>query len=78
MNERGMNRLLSDKLSIGAGAAAAAGPVGRDAAANTEVFMRAEILSWSRTHGVFAGAALNGSVVEHDEAETRRLYSRRL
>jgi SH3 domain-containing YSC84-like protein 1 len=76
MNERGMNRLLSDKFSIGADASVAAGPVGRDAAANTDVLMRAEILSWSRTRGVFAGVALNGTVVEHDEAETRKLYSR--
>jgi lipid-binding SYLF domain-containing protein len=76
MNERGMNRLLSDKFSIGVDAAVAAGPVGRDAAANTDALMRAEILSWSRTHGVFAGAALNGTVVEHDESETKKLYTR--
>lgn len=76
MNERGMNRLLSDKFKIGADAAAAAGPVGRDASASTDILMRAEILSWSRTRGVFAGASLDGTVVEHDEAEARKLYGR--
>lgn len=76
MNERGMTHLLSDKFSIGADAAVAAGPVGRDAAANTDILMHAEILSWSRTRGVFAGAALNGTVVEHDESEAKKLYGR--
>jgi len=78
MNERGMKRLLSDKFKIGADAAAAAGPVGRDAAANTDVLMRAEILSWSRTHGIFAGISLDGTVVEHDNHETEKLYGRPL
>jgi lipid-binding SYLF domain-containing protein len=78
MNERGMNRLLSDKFSIGADAAVAAGPVGRDAAADTDILMRAEILSWSRTHGVFAGASLNGTLLEHDESEARKLYGRNM
>lgn len=76
MNERGMNRLMSDKFSIGADAAAAAGPVGRDAAADTDVMMRAEILSWSRTKGLFAGISLDGTAVEHDDGETRKLYGR--
>jgi SH3 domain-containing YSC84-like protein 1 len=62
MNDRGMQHLLSDKFKIGADATAAAGPVGRDAAANTDVLMHAEILSWSRTRGLFAGAALDGTV----------------
>jgi SH3 domain-containing YSC84-like protein 1 len=74
MNERGMQRLLSDKFKIGADAAAAAGPVGRDAAADTDVLMRAEILSWSRTRGIFAGVSLDGTVVEHDGGETEKLY----
>ena len=78
MNDRGMGRLLSDKFKIGADAAVAAGPVGRDAAADTDVLMRAEILCWSRTHGLFAGASLDGTVVEHDEAEARKLYGRPL
>jgi lipid-binding SYLF domain-containing protein len=76
MNERGMTRLLSDKFKLGADAAVAAGPVGRDASADTDVLMRSEILSWSRTHGVFAGVSLDGTVVEHDEGETRKLYAR--
>jgi lipid-binding SYLF domain-containing protein len=76
MNERGMTRLLSDKFKIGADATVAAGPVGRDTAADTDILMRAEILSWSRTHGLFAGVSLDGTVVEHDEAEAKRLYGR--
>jgi lipid-binding SYLF domain-containing protein len=61
MNERGMTRLLSDKFKIGADVAVAAGPVGRDATADTDILMRAEILSWSRTHGLFAGVSLDGT-----------------
>jgi SH3 domain-containing YSC84-like protein 1 len=76
MNERGMQKLLSDKFKIGADVAAAAGPVGRDAAANTDAAMRAEILSWSRTRGLFAGVSLDGTVVEHDGEETEKLYGR--
>jgi lipid-binding SYLF domain-containing protein len=76
MNERGMTRLLSDKFKIGADATVAAGPVGRDTAADTDILMRAEILSWSRTHGLFAGVSLDGTVVEHDETEAKRLYGR--
>jgi SH3 domain-containing YSC84-like protein 1 len=77
MNDRGMSRLLSDKFKIGADVAAAAGPVGRDTNADTDVLMRAEILSWSRTHGLFAGVSLDGTVVEHDADETRKLYGER-
>jgi lipid-binding SYLF domain-containing protein len=76
MNDRGMNRLLSDKFEIGADAAVAAGPVGRDTAADTDILMRAEILCWSRTHGLFAGVSLEGTVVEHDESEAKKLYGR--
>jgi len=78
MNERGMQRLLSDKFKIGADVSAAAGPVGRDTSASTDVLMNAEMLSWSRTRGLFAGAALNGTVVEHDDGETRKLYGREM
>jgi lipid-binding SYLF domain-containing protein len=78
MNERGMTRLLSEKFKIGVDAAVAAGPVGRDASADTDVLMNAEILGWSRTHGLFAGASLDGTVVEHDGAETKKLYGRLL
>ncbi len=76
MNERGMTHLLSDKFKIGADAAAAAGPVGRDATADTDVLMHAEILSWSRTRGLFAGVSLEGTVVEHDDGETKKLYGK--
>jgi SH3 domain-containing YSC84-like protein 1 len=76
MNDRGMTHLLSDKFKLGADAAVAAGPVGRDITADTDVSMRAEILSWSRTHGLFAGVALDGTVVEHDESEAKKLYGR--
>src|ERR1700722_3070463 len=60
MNQRGLERLLSDKFSIGADLAAAAGPVGRDAKADTDILLKAEILSWSRARGAFAGVSLNG------------------
>jgi len=76
MNEKGLNHLLADKFSIGADAAAAAGPVGRDAAADTDASLRSEILSWSRTHGLFAGASLDGTVIAHDKGETKKLYGR--
>ncbi len=76
MNRRGLERLLADKFSIGADLAGAAGPVGRDANADTDILLKAEILSWSRSRGVFAGASLNGTVVEADRAETLRLYGR--
>jgi lipid-binding SYLF domain-containing protein len=78
MNENGMQKLLSDKFKIGADITAAAGPVGRDAAANTDALARAEILSWSRTRGLFAGAALDGTVVERDGAEAAKLYGRQM
>ena len=74
MNQRGMDHLLSDKFKIGVDATAAAGPVGRNATADTDVMARAEILSWSRSRGLFAGIALDGTAVEHDKAEDRRIY----
>ena len=74
--QRGMERLMSDKFSIGADLAAAAGPVGRDAKADTDVLLKAEILGWSRTRGAFAGVSLNGTVVEADKSEATRLYGR--
>lgn len=76
MNERAMDRLLSDKFSIGADLAAAAGPVGRDAKVDTDILLKTEILSWSRTRGVFAGVSLNGTMVESDKAEAARLYGK--
>lgn len=74
MNDKGLNHLMSDKFTIGGDAAAAAGPVGRDAKAETDILLNAEILSWSRTKGLFAGVSLNGTVVEHDNGENAKLY----
>lgn len=74
VNGLGLQKLLSDNFKIGADVAAAAGPVGRNAAANTDITLHSEILSWSRACGLFAGAALNGTVVEHDTDETTKLY----
>ncbi|HWE53257.1 MAG TPA: lipid-binding SYLF domain-containing protein [Bryobacteraceae bacterium] len=76
MSQHGLERLLSDKFSIGADLAGAAGPVGRNAKANTDILLKAEILSWSRTRGAFAGISLNGTIVEHDKAEATKLYGR--
>jgi lipid-binding SYLF domain-containing protein len=78
MNDKGLNHMLSDKFTIGADATAAAGPVGRDAKADTDILLNAEILSWSRTKGLFAGVALNGTVVQHDDGENEKLYGKRV
>jgi len=74
MNEHGMQKLMSDKFTLGADASVAAGPVGRTAAAETDATMHAEILAWSRSRGAFAGIALNGAVLQPDESEDRKLY----
>ena len=74
-NRQGFQRLLSDKFKIGADASAAAGPVGRDAAAATDLDMRAEILTYSRSRGVFAGISLNGAVVEPDRSADHAFYT---
>jgi SH3 domain-containing YSC84-like protein 1 len=76
MKQQGMNRLLGDKFTLGGEAAAAAGPVGRQASANTDVMMRAEILSWSRSRGVFAGLSLEGATMRPDTKENSKLYGR--
>ena len=76
MNRRGMEKLASDKFTLGADLSAAAGPVGRTAAAETDLQLNAEILSYSRTRGAFAGAALDGTVVSKDDSEVRKLYGR--
>src|SRR4051812_13077296 len=78
MNKRGFERLLTNKFTIGAEASAAVGPLGRDVAADTDVLMNAEILSWSRSRGVFAGVSLNGTVVQIDKTENAKLYGRPL
>jgi lipid-binding SYLF domain-containing protein len=78
MNRRGMDRLLGDKFTIGGEAAAAAGPVGRQTTAQTDIAMHAEILSWSRSRGLFAGISLDGATLHTDKREDRRLYGREM
>ncbi len=73
-NDDGMQHLISSHFKLGADASAAAGPVGRDAGADTDWKMRAEVLTYSRARGIFAGIDLNGSVVTQDKDETRLLY----
>jgi lipid-binding SYLF domain-containing protein len=78
MNERGMRRLLEDKVTLGAEATVAAGPVGRQTAASTDVQMSAEILSWSRSKGLFAGIALHGATMRPDQDVNEELYGSKL
>lgn len=78
MNEKGMQHLLSSKFKLGAEASAAAGPIGRQAEANTDWKMRSEILSYSRARGVFGGLELNGAVVKQDDDETHLLYGKEI
>ena len=78
MNPKGAGSLLKSKVKLGADAAAAAGPKGRDAAAATDVLMRAEILSYSRARGLFAGVSLEGSTLRQDNSANRKLYGREL
>jgi SH3 domain-containing YSC84-like protein 1 len=76
MNKEGMNNLLSSQFKLGADASAAAGPVGRHAAADTDWKMRAQVLTYSRSRGLFAGLELNGAVVKQDKDSTRQFYGR--
>jgi SH3 domain-containing YSC84-like protein 1 len=78
MNERGMRRLLEDKFTLGANASVAAGPVGRTASAETDAQISAEILSWSRSKGLFAGLALEGATLRNDLDENAELYGEKL
>ena len=75
-NQAGMDHLLSSKFKLGADASAAAGPVGRDAAADTDIKMKAEVLTYSRARGLFAGIDLTGAAVTQDKDETRLLYGK--
>jgi len=74
MNDNGMKNLLSSKFALGADASVAAGPVGRHAEGNTDWKMRAQVLTYSRARGVFAGVSLNGAVVKQDKDSTREFY----
>lgn len=76
MNERGMKRLLESKFTLGADATAAAGPVGRNASARTDAQLSAEILSYSRSKGLFAGISLEGATLRNDLDENKELYGR--
>src|ERR1700730_16252897 len=74
MNDRGMKHLLSDKFTLGGDATAAAGPIGRDATAQTDAMMNAEMLSYSRARGLFAGISLEGATLRPDGETNRELY----
>ncbi len=76
MNQRGMNDLLSSEFKLGGSGSVAAGPVGREASASTDWKMGAEVLTYSRTRGLFAGLTLNGAVIKQDDDATRALYGR--
>ena len=76
MNDGGMRHLLSDKFTVGGDASVAAGPIGRDASARTDAMMNAEILSYSRSRGLFAGIALSGVTLRPDGETNRELYGR--
>jgi lipid-binding SYLF domain-containing protein len=74
MNKTGMERLLKSKFTLGGDATAAAGPVGREADAQTDAMMHAEMLTWSQSHGVFAGISLEGSTMRPDDEANKELY----
>ena len=78
MNERGAKSILSSKVKLGAGASVAAGPKGRDAQAATDASLRAEILSYSRTRGLFAGISLQGSTLRPDDDASAEIYGRKI
>jgi SH3 domain-containing YSC84-like protein 1 len=78
MNERGAGAILSSKVKLGADASAAAGPVGRTAAAATDVTLRAEVLTYSRSRGLFAGVSLEGSTLRPDNDANERLYGKKV
>jgi lipid-binding SYLF domain-containing protein len=78
MNQRGVDRLLSDKFTLGGEGEVAAGPVGRNATAQTDAKMTAEILSWSRSRGIFAGVSLQGATLREDKETNTELYGHAL
>jgi len=78
MNPRGADSILSSKVKLGAGVSAAAGPKGRDVIAATDVVLRAEVLSYSRSRGLFAGAFLDGSTLRPDNEANKRLYKQNI
>jgi SH3 domain-containing YSC84-like protein 1 len=78
MNRDGEKKLLADKFTIGGDASAVAGPVGRDATAQTDVLLHAEILSWSRAKGIFGGLAIDGGTMRPDSSENENIYGRKI
>jgi lipid-binding SYLF domain-containing protein len=78
MNERGASGILASKVKLGGDASVAAGPVGRDASADTDVTLRAEILSYSRARGLFAGVSLEGSTIRPDNGDNRHVYGKNI
>jgi lipid-binding SYLF domain-containing protein len=78
MNQRGMDKLMTNKFTLGADASVAAGPVGRTADAKTDAYMTAEILAWSRAKGLFAGISLSGATLRNDLDGNKELYGSRL
>src|SRR5438132_2583645 len=78
MNPKGANSILSSKVKLGADASAAGGPKGRDAAADTDIVLKAEVLSYSRSRGLFAGISLEGSTLRSDGRANKKLYGRAL
>jgi len=78
MNDRGAQSILSSKVKLGADASAAAGPKGRDASADTDAYLRAEILSYSRSRGLFAGISLEGSTLRPDDEANEQVYGRKI
>jgi lipid-binding SYLF domain-containing protein len=78
MNSKGADSILGSKVKLGADASAAAGPKGRTAAAQTDIVMKAEILTYSRSRGLFAGISLEGSTLRQDNGANRKLYGREL
>ena len=78
MNQKGASSILDSKVKLGADASAAAGPKGRDASANTDAYMRAEILSYSRSRGLFAGVSLEGSTLRPDDDASADVYGRKI
>jgi lipid-binding SYLF domain-containing protein len=78
MNDRGASSILASKVKLGADASIAAGPVGRDASADTDAYLRSEVLSYSRSRGLFAGVSLEGSTLRPDDDATADVYGRKL
>jgi len=78
MNNKGASSILSSKVKLGVDASAAAGPKGRDASADTDAYMRAEILSYSRSRGLFAGVSLEGSTLRPDDDASADVYGRKI